>query len=87
MLLEAAAAGKPTVATRVGGIPDVVEDGKSGILVEPDDHDGLSRALIDLLGDDKKRLTSGHYAKNRVNEQFSWDRVVTAYEKTLDDLA
>jgi phosphatidylinositol alpha-1,6-mannosyltransferase len=87
VLLEAAAAGKPTVATRVGGIPDVVEDGKSGILVEPDDHDGLSRALIDLLGDDKKRLTSGHYAKNRVNEQFSWDRVVTAYEKTLDDLA
>jgi len=83
VLLEAAAAGKPVVATRVGGIPESVEDGKSGVLVEPDDHDGLSRALIELLGDDRKRLTSGRYAKNRVTEQFSWNKVLTAYEETL----
>jgi phosphatidylinositol alpha-1,6-mannosyltransferase len=83
VLLEAAAAGKPVVATRVGGIPETVEDGKSGILVEPDDHDGLSRALIELLGDDRKRLTSGRYAKNRATERFSWNKVLTVYEETL----
>ena len=48
VLLEAAAAGKVVVATRVGGIPDAVEDGKSGILVEAGDHAALQRAIIDL---------------------------------------
>ena len=55
--MEAAAAGKVVVATRVGGIPDAVEDGKSGILVEAGDHAALQREIIDLLRDDCRRST------------------------------
>ncbi|HEX9144311.1 MAG TPA: glycosyltransferase family 4 protein, partial [Candidatus Binatia bacterium] len=55
VLLEAAAAAKPTVATRVGGIPDAVEHGKGGILVAPGDYDELTRALIALLQNDERR--------------------------------
>jgi len=62
VLLEAAAAGKPAVATRVGGIPDAVEDGKSGILVDPGDYERLSQTLIDLLSNETARSTMGAYA-------------------------
>ena len=47
--LEAAAAGKPVIATRCGGIPDAVEDGESGILVEPGNYACLSEAIVSLL--------------------------------------
>ena len=58
VLLEAAAAGKPAVAMRVGGIPDAVEDGKSGILVAPRAR-SLSQTLIDLLSNETARSTGG----------------------------
>jgi phosphatidylinositol alpha-1,6-mannosyltransferase len=84
VLLEAAAAGKPVVATRVGGIPDAVEDGKSGILVNAGDYEGFTQTLISLLLDAKKRALMGAYAKVRITEQFSWQRIVRQYEKTLE---
>jgi glycosyltransferase involved in cell wall biosynthesis len=82
--LEAAAAGKPVVATRVGGIPDAIEDGKSGILVNAGDYEGFTQTLISLLLDAQKRAVMGAYAKVRVTEQFSWQRIVRQYEKTLE---
>jgi phosphatidylinositol alpha-1,6-mannosyltransferase len=84
VLLEAAAAGKPVVATRVGGIPDAIEDGKSGILVNAGDYEGFTQTLISLLLDAQKRAVMGAYAKVRVTEQFSWQRIVRQYEKTLE---
>jgi phosphatidyl-myo-inositol dimannoside synthase len=84
VLLEAAAAAKPVVATRVGGIPDAVEDGKSGILVNSGDYECLTRTLIRLLSDTEARAAIGAYAKTRVTEQFSWLRIVRQYEKTLE---
>jgi phosphatidylinositol alpha-1,6-mannosyltransferase len=84
VLLEAAAAGKPVVATGVGGIPDAVEDGRSGILAGPGNYGGLSRSIIDLLTDEEKRLAMGVYARRRVQQKFAWDRVVSAYETALD---
>jgi len=83
VLLEAAAAGMPVVATRVGGIPDAVEQGKSGFLVEAGDYDALSRATVDLLGDEKKRQMMGAYANQRLREHFIWDKIVPLYEKAL----
>jgi phosphatidylinositol alpha-1,6-mannosyltransferase len=84
VLIEAAAAGKPCVATRVGGIPDAVEDGKSGVLVEPGDYDGMSRAIVDLLGDDRKRSAMGEYARARVEENFNWKIIARKYEEVLN---
>jgi phosphatidyl-myo-inositol dimannoside synthase len=80
VLLEAAAAGKPTVAMRVGGIPDAIEDGKSGILVEPGDYGRLADALVALLRDGNRRLMMGEYARRRVDERFCWERVIKRYD-------
>jgi glycosyltransferase involved in cell wall biosynthesis len=64
-LLEAMAAGVPPVATRVGGIPEVVTDGVDGLLVDPGDAAGLAAALGRLLGDGDLRATLGRRARER----------------------
>ena len=84
VLLEAAAAGKPTVAMRVGGIPDAVEDGKSGILVEPGDYDGLTRSIILLLKNRDRGLAMGEFGQRRVREQFAWNKIGELYEVAFD---
>ncbi len=86
VLIEAAAAGKPAVAARVGGIPDAIEDGKSGILVEPGDYELMSQSIIDLLQNDQARLALGQHAQRRAREEFSWEFVIRKYESVLDSL-
>lgn len=85
--LEAAAAGKPVVATRVGGIPDAVADHKSGILVEAGDYRRLTRAITVLLRDAPGRIALGNYGRSRVREQFSWPSVAGSYEKLISEVA
>ncbi len=84
VLLEAAAAAKPVVATRTGGIPDAVEEGKSGILREPGDYDALSQSIVALLTNETTRTAMGEYGKRRVLEKFNWQRVIADYEAALD---
>jgi phosphatidylinositol alpha-1,6-mannosyltransferase len=79
VLLEAAAAGKPTVATRVGGIPDAVEDGKSGILVEAGDYKSLSQGIIEILQNSDLGLAMGDFGQRRVRDQFAWPKIVPRY--------
>lgn len=83
VLLEAAAAARPTVATRVDGIPDAIEDGKSGILVEPGDYEELSQALVELLRNDELGETLGGYGLKRVQENFAWEKIIASYEQAL----
>ena len=83
VLLEAAAAATPAVATRVGGIPDAVEDGMGGILVEPGDYKEMARVLIKLLRDDELRRRLGRYGSNWVQERFTWPKIIATYERTL----
>jgi glycosyltransferase involved in cell wall biosynthesis len=80
-VLEAMAHGRPVVASAVGGIPELVEDGVTGYLVEPGDVAGLRAALEKLLADPALRRRMGRAARERVAERCSWDRVTTA---TLD---
>ncbi|MBI1994858.1 MAG: glycosyltransferase family 4 protein [Deltaproteobacteria bacterium] len=84
VLLEAAAAGKPVVATRVGGIPDAVEDGKSGILVEAGDYVALAQATVDLLSDKQKSVTMGTHARQRLLDHFTWGKTLPLYERALE---
>jgi phosphatidylinositol alpha-1,6-mannosyltransferase len=84
VLLEAAAAGKPVVATRAGGIPDAVEQGKSGVLVEAGDYQALRQATVDLLGDEQKRLRMGAHARRRLSELFTWEKILPLYERALE---
>ena len=80
-VLEAMAYGRPVVASAVGGIPELVEDGVTGYLVEPGDVAGLRAAIERLLADPALRRRMGRAARARVAERCSWDRVTTA---TLD---
>jgi glycosyltransferase involved in cell wall biosynthesis len=86
-LLEALAHGRAVVATPVGGIPSVVEDGVSGLLVPAGDADALRAAIERLLGDRDLRRRLGEAGRARVTELCSWPRVldetVAAYEAAL----
>src|SRR5262249_2153283 len=66
-LLEGMAAGLPVIASRVGAIPDVVEDGVSGLLVEPRDVEALSRALARLADSPSDRWRMGKAAQDKID--------------------
>ncbi|NJD51369.1 MAG: glycosyltransferase family 4 protein [Candidatus Methanoperedens sp.] len=87
-IIEAMACEIPVITTRGGGITEIVEDGKTGLLVERDDAGGLASAILKLISDDELREKMGKAGRQRVIEIFSWDRVVENllhnYEKILD---
>lgn len=72
-LLEAMASGLPVVATAVGGVPEVVRDGRDGLLCTAGDRGGLARALATLAGDASLRARMGASARQRVLERFTLD--------------
>jgi glycosyltransferase involved in cell wall biosynthesis len=80
-LLDAMACGKPIVATTAGGMPEVVADGETGLLVPPRDDQALADAIVTLLGDERRRRSMGGAGERRVRERFSADRMV---QDTLD---
>jgi glycosyltransferase involved in cell wall biosynthesis len=86
-ILEAMAAGLPVVTTRVAGNPEAVTDGEHGRLVEAEDAAGLAAALIDLIGDEEGRRRMGRQARQRVDEEFSIERIGTAYRELWEELA
>jgi colanic acid/amylovoran biosynthesis glycosyltransferase len=77
-LIEAAASGVPTVATSVGGIPELVVHEATGLLVPPGDAVALAEALERLLVDPEEALELGREARRRVEERFSLERQVDA---------
>lgn len=78
-LLEAMAAGKPVVASRVGGNPELIVEGRTGILVEAGDVRGLADGIVRLLADRPMLQRFGREGAVRVNAQFSIDRMVEQY--------
>ena len=74
--LQAGAAGIPVVGTRAGGIPEVVEDGETGVLVAPGDADALATAIAGVLGDREAADAMGRRARDRVEARFSVDAMV-----------
>jgi glycosyltransferase involved in cell wall biosynthesis len=79
-VLEAMAAGVPVVATRVGGIPDLIDDRLHGLLVEPHRPEALSRAIIALLTDDALRIRLREAAHSRVRQRYSTESVMHSLE-------
>lgn len=75
-LIEAMAAGRPVVATRVGGVPDLVEDGVTGWLVPPGDPEALAEAMAALLADPDRRQAMGQAGRKRVIPAFSAERLL-----------
>jgi len=81
VLLDAMAIGQAVVATRAGGIPEVVAHEQTGVLVPPRDADALAAAIVRLLGDADRRAQLGVAGRERVRASFSVERMVQA---TLD---
>jgi glycosyltransferase involved in cell wall biosynthesis len=65
---EAMASGKPVVASRVGGIPELIDDGTTGLLVQPDDPPQLAAAIVRLLRDHDERIRMGKAAQQRIQQ-------------------
>jgi glycosyltransferase involved in cell wall biosynthesis len=76
--LEAAAAGRPTVGARAGGIPEEIVHGETGLVVERGDPEELARAILKVLGDEALRARLGENARRFVGERFGADAVVAA---------
>lgn len=85
-IIEAMAAGRPVVATAVGGIPELVEHNVTGILVPPRDGQALNEALAALVGDPERRRVLGERARERAG-LFSGARMIEAYSTLFTEVA
>jgi phosphatidylinositol alpha-1,6-mannosyltransferase len=86
VILEAALQGVPGVATRCGGIPDAIADGKTGVLVAPGRPSEMAEAICELLQRPEQMRTLGEAARERTLSEFTWDAVAVRYEAGLQDL-
>ena len=85
--VEAMACGLPVVATDAGGLPEVVVDGETGLLVRRNDPRGLADALVRLAGDEQLRRRLGAAGRSRVEQLFSYDRIAVEVEELYAGLA
>ena len=89
VLIESLAMGTPVIASRVGGIPYIVDDGKTGILVEPGDVNALAEKMQLLLEDGELRQQMGQRGKQEAMQRFHPDvvaqKTMEVYEKVVAD--
>ncbi|RLB03697.1 MAG: hypothetical protein DRG83_06440 [Deltaproteobacteria bacterium] len=85
-ILEAMAASKPVVATNVGGNPEVVENGKTGLLVPPRNPQKIAEAIVSLLNDEDRRIRMGEAGLRRVKERFSISKMLREYEEVYHEV-
>ncbi len=78
--LEAMACEVPAIATRVGGVPEVIEDGRTGCLAEVGDIEHMSRCAIELLSDEKKLKDMGYRARVSAQSRFCSTKIIPQYE-------
>ena len=87
--LEASACGRPVIASNVGGVPEVVLDGTTGILVPPKDPDKLAQAIINLAQDADTREKMGKAGYEFVKQRYSWegslDMMCDLYERLINE--
>ena len=84
---EAMASGLPVVATYTCGVPEIVRDGETGLLVPIGDAHALASALAELLGDPERARALGAAGRASVQEQFNWDRVAARIAAGITSLA
>ncbi len=70
--IEAAASGLPVVASRFGGIPEIVVHGETGLLIDPEDIEGFGKAIVSLVENENLRREMGIKGRKRVEERFDW---------------
>ncbi len=80
-LFEYMAAGKPVVATKMNQIQDVMQDGETGILIEPDDVNGFANAIVNLFNQPGERERLGRNAQHVATTEYSWERYAERLEQ------
>lgn len=85
-LVEAMAAGKAVVATKVGIAPDIIKEEETGILIEPKNTEAIYKAIVRLLTDERLRDKIAASAKNLIVERFSCQQMVAKYQQAYLDL-
>ena len=87
-VLEASACAKPVVVSNVGGFPEVVEDGKTGFIVEKQNPGSLAEALILLVDNEQLRNQMGRNGRNKVINEYNWkdsvDKIIVIYNSILE---
>ena len=86
-VLEASACGVPSVAFRIGGMPDIIEHEKSGYLATPFDVADLARGIEWVLADTERQASLGRFARGRVEQEFSLERYAQSYLNLFEQLA
>jgi glycosyltransferase involved in cell wall biosynthesis len=86
-ITEALYLGTPVVATRVGGIPEIVDDGIDGVLVPPGDSAALADSIVDLLNDPARLKRMAGAGRDKVMNRFRFDNMVRAYEELYLEIA
>ena len=86
-VMEAMASGLPVVSTAAGGVPQLVENGLEGVIVESGDVQSLADSMVSLLKNRKARQSFGMAAARRARENFDVSDMVHAYEKLYEDLS
>lgn len=86
VLIEAAAAGKPTVASNTGGIPDAIHDGVTGTLVPPEDYALMAAAVEEFLVDSEKNRRFGEAGRRRVLREFGWNTCAENFARAILDV-
>jgi glycosyltransferase involved in cell wall biosynthesis len=87
VILEAMASGLPVVATSVGGVPELVEDGRTGLLVPPADHAALADAICRVLDDPKKAQAWGQAGREVVERQHEREANIREYARLVESVA
>jgi len=84
VLMEAEALGKPVIGSNIGGIPDLIEDGKNGFLFEPKNSDNLAQKLRTLLKDKNLAMEMGKKGREFVQNKFSNENYITNYLQMIE---
>jgi len=86
VFLEAGACGRPVIGGRSGGVVEAVQDGSSGVLVNPGDPEDLARALLAMLRDPQRARHLGRSGRLRVEREFTWEKVLEPLGDFLETL-
>jgi len=84
--LEAMACGSPVIATKTGGFPEIINSNENGLLIEPQNHLDLAKAILHLLKDSQFRLEIGRAAVNTVKDKFSLERMANLTLETYKNV-
>tara|TARA_Y100000310_G_scaffold45098_1_gene42061 strand:+ start:1007 stop:2203 length:1197 start_codon:yes stop_codon:yes gene_type:complete len=80
VFLEAIASGTAVIGGNVGGVPDIIKDGKTGLLVEEKNSKELSKKIVELLGDKKKREKMVKAGQKHIKDNYDWEKVTKKFE-------